>query len=146
MHVTDIGRFGYSKVRAAPTDADVVHELEHSPQAVGAARRLARQLLDRWKVADVDTVLLVVSELVTNALEHALPPVILSVRRDSVARQVWVQVTDGGAAPRGGAWAASCADEEHGRGLDIVAALTTDHGEYTLANGAATRWARFSAA
>ncbi|MEI5523118.1 SpoIIE family protein phosphatase [Streptomyces brasiliscabiei] len=41
------------------------------PQAVGQARRYTRRVLRRWGVeATADTVLLVVSELVTNALVH----------------------------------------------------------------------------
>lgn len=43
-------------------------------EAVGEARRFTRGTLDRWDVGDrFDDIALVVSELVTNALRHALP-------------------------------------------------------------------------
>jgi len=43
-------------------------------EAVGDARRFTRATLDQWDVGDrFDDVCLVVSELVTNALRHALP-------------------------------------------------------------------------
>ncbi|MFG2883771.1 ATP-binding protein [Streptomyces sp. NPDC048297] len=43
-------------------------------EAVGDARRFTRDTLERWDVGDhFDDICLVVSELVTNALRHALP-------------------------------------------------------------------------
>lgn len=46
-----------------------------SHDAVGGARRFTRATLSHWELADLcDDVALVVSELVTNALRHALPP------------------------------------------------------------------------
>ncbi|MFF0014440.1 ATP-binding protein [Streptomyces sp. NPDC005374] len=43
-------------------------------EAVGDARRFTRRTLDQWELADrFDDVCLVVSELVTNALRHAMP-------------------------------------------------------------------------
>ncbi len=43
-------------------------------EAVGGARQFTRSTLDRWELSDrFDDVALVVSELVTNALRHALP-------------------------------------------------------------------------
>ncbi|MFF7854296.1 ATP-binding protein [Streptomyces sp. NPDC007904] len=43
-------------------------------EAVGEARRFTRGTLDQWELGDrFDDVCLVVSELVTNALRHALP-------------------------------------------------------------------------
>ncbi|GGV20689.1 ATP-binding protein [Streptomyces griseoflavus] len=44
-------------------------------EAVGDARHFTRKTLDQWDLGDrFDDVCLVVSELVTNALRHALPP------------------------------------------------------------------------
>ncbi|MGW7432183.1 ATP-binding protein [Streptomyces sp. NPDC054861] len=129
----------------SPT-AGVVRPLDHCPQAVGAARRLARELLERWVVPDADSVTLVVSELVTNAVEHALPPLVLHLHRDPAQRRVWVGVSDGGPAPHDGPWTSSCTDEEHGRGLGIVEALTDVRETDTLPDGTAIHWARLAAA
>ncbi|WP_174673869.1 ATP-binding protein [Streptomyces pluripotens] len=44
-------------------------------EAVREARRFTRRSLDQWDASDrFDDICLVVSELVTNALRHALPP------------------------------------------------------------------------
>ncbi|WP_406066290.1 ATP-binding protein [Streptomyces sp. NBC_01077] len=123
---------------------DGVHEiLEHRPDTVAVARGTAQRLLENWQVSRdcVEAVVLVVSELVTNAIEHALPPVVLHLRQDCDDR-VWVGVSDGGPAMHAGPWTASCADDEHGRGLKIVAALAETHGTHTHSAGTTTHWAR----
>jgi hypothetical protein len=48
----------------------------------------------------------VVSELVTNAVAHALPPVVLHLTLTTGGTGVQVRVTDGGPAPTTAAWAA----------------------------------------
>ncbi|MCX5233236.1 ATP-binding protein [Streptomyces sp. NBC_00233] len=93
---------------------------------------------------DGDAVLLVVSELVTNAVEHAAPPLALHLHRERAGSRVWVGVTDGGPAVQEGAWTASCADDEHGRGLTIVDTLAESHGTRTHSSGT-THWARIAA-
>ncbi|MFB7174897.1 ATP-binding protein [Streptomyces sp. NPDC056254] len=129
----------YSSAVSAPTQTGddsqqpvVAHqdeqELPFHPTAAGIARRHARQLLTGWGMEDEEIfdALLVVSELVTNAVEHALPPVALHLKVTSAAdgsTQLHADVSDGGPAPSDGAWTSSCADDEHGRGHDIVAAL-----------------------
>ncbi|MEU9704493.1 ATP-binding protein [Streptomyces sp. NPDC047981] len=125
---------------------DVSHVLEHCPQVVAAARNAVRELMHSWKIGDPDTVVLVVSELVTNAVEHACPPLTLRLHRDRAATGIWVGVTDGGPACEEGAWTSSCTEEEHGRGLGIVEALAESHGWYRHTDGATTHWARLSAA
>lgn len=119
--------------------------LEHRPEAVGEARRIARAVLEDWQIEEdaAQPVLLVVSELVTNAVEHAEPPVALHLRWER-RRRVWVGITDGGPAESDGDWTLSCEDCEHGRGLAVVDVLTTDHG--SSADGdRVTHWARLSA-
>ncbi|MFE5549486.1 ATP-binding protein [Streptomyces sp. NPDC056534] len=88
--------------------------------------------------------LLVVSELVTNAVEHAEPPFALHLHRERAGSRVWVGVTDGGPAEAEGAWTASCTDDEHGRGIAIVDILADAHGIRTHAGGS-THWARIPA-
>lgn len=116
--------------------------LPHRPESAGTARRVARTLLDAWGT-DVDTagvVLLVVSELVTNALEHALPPVVLHLEQRTQSGALHIEVDDGGPAPEDRARSACRDPEEHGRGGHIVALLATAHGERALPRGAA-HWA-----
>lgn len=106
---------------------------------ISRIRRLAHDFLARLHVPPVarEDALLVISELVTNAIIHALPPAALSVRSMpcSVLR---IEVTDGGPQPH--LPPHPHPQEEHGRGLSIVAALATRHGTVTHAKGA-TRWA-----
>ncbi|MFF8847655.1 ATP-binding protein [Streptomyces sp. NPDC015127] len=122
---------------------DVTEVLEHRPQAAGAARHAAHRALERWGM-DSDAVLLVVSELVTNAVEHAEPPLALHLHRERAGSRVWVGVTDGGPAETEGTWTASCADDEHGRGITIVDTIADVHGTRTHGGGA-THWARIPA-
>src|SRR5512147_189647 len=81
----------------APAGGEVTRALEHRPEAAGAARAITRAVLEDWDVDQdsAESVLLVVSELVTNAVEHAVPPVALHLHlhRERAGDQVWVGVT-----------------------------------------------------
>lgn len=83
--------------------------LSHHPEAAGEARKITKEVLARWKVAEeaADSVLLTVSELVTNAVEHAQPPLNLELSRDPGTRRVHIEVADGGPAATDGDWAAA---------------------------------------
>ncbi|KOV74786.1 hypothetical protein ADL00_00230 [Streptomyces sp. AS58] len=120
--------------------------LPHRSRSVGAARDLARSAVEEWGLpADAaDHVLLVVSELVTNAVEHATPPVVLhlDLLGDGVMH---IRVDDGGRSAEEGEWTSSCAPDEHGRGQHILDVLTLDHGTHDCRHGA-THWARVPAA
>ena len=63
--------------------------------AIAPARHWARDRLAEAGVTDgpLDTAVLLVSELVTNAVAHALPPVVLRVHVDE--ERTRVEVTDG---------------------------------------------------
>ncbi|MFF6984582.1 ATP-binding protein [Streptomyces sp. NPDC008343] len=103
--------------------------LPHCQTAPAAARRAAASVLDDWGVAD-DTrydALVVISELVTNAVEHALPPVALHMGI-GVDTELHINVSDGGPSEARGAWTASCAAEERGRGRQVIAALSESAG------------------
>ncbi|MER5542340.1 ATP-binding protein [Streptomyces sp. NPDC001118] len=113
--------------------------------AVSAVRRSAAAVLADWSVSPVivEDALLVVSELVTNAIVHALPPAIL--------RLSWVpgegariEVTDAGPTLSAGRSLADIDPDEHGRGETIVHALATRHGIHVHAGGV-TRWAHLAA-
>lgn len=106
------------------------------PGAVPCARLHARLVTGEWGLdALAGSTELVVSELVTNAVEvsqllEQLPPVQLWLRSDGV--RVLVVVRD--ASPRPPVRVEAAADEESGRGLVLVEALTErwgwnpDHG------------------
>jgi anti-sigma regulatory factor (Ser/Thr protein kinase) len=117
--------------------------LAHCRQAAEVAREITSAVLDDWQLCEgtTDAVLLVVSELVTNAVEHAQPPVTLHLHRERVGSRVWIGVSDGGPATREGDWTVSCTDDEHGRGLAIVDALAIAHGTVSHPGGT-THWAR----
>lgn len=96
-----------------------------APQSVGRARRFLARHLDAWGMPDVtDAAQLIVSELVTNAVEHGRPPIghLIGVRVERVTSGVRIEVHDVNAnRPR---VRSASADEESGRGLALVDALT----------------------
>ncbi|MFS4103186.1 ATP-binding protein [Streptomyces sp. PD-S100-1] len=110
-------------------------------------RRHARAALAGWGLPEDITAdaLLVLSELISNAVVHALPPAALRLtwRRTAAGGVLAVEVSDGGAPARPQADEA-VAPEEHGRGLAIVRALSADHGNRAEPDGGATWWAELS--
>ncbi|MGW3208727.1 ATP-binding protein, partial [Streptomyces sp. NPDC001135] len=70
----------------APSDV-AYWRLEPEDSAPGQARRLARRALARWGLEDLtDSVELLVSEVVTNAVRYASRPVSLRLLRTDVLR------------------------------------------------------------
>ncbi|WP_051865013.1 SpoIIE family protein phosphatase [Streptomyces griseus] len=103
------------------------------PDAVMHARRFTARTLRRWRVEEVsDTVLLVVSELVTNALVHTQGP----VRVDLMLRGDRVRVCVSDSSPRAPAkpvivdW-----ESTGGRGLLLVEAMAESFGTVPVAGG-----------
>ncbi|MEU4134432.1 ATP-binding protein [Streptomyces wuyuanensis] len=137
---------GAQDVVPSEYEDEVVQLLEHCPEAVGLARQTARVALRSWQMsaATTDMSLLVVSELVTNAVEHAKPPLAMHVGHQREPEQLWVGVTDGGPARQPGEWTSSCSRDEHGRGLHIVGSVSDAHG-VTFHEVGITRWARLAA-
>ncbi|MFD9467204.1 ATP-binding protein [Streptomyces sp. NPDC060027] len=125
---------------------DVTRALEHQPEAADEARHIAESVLEDWQVdaEAVDAAVLVVSELVTNAVEHAQPPIAFHLHREHTGNRLWVGVTDGGPAQQEGARTASCADDE--RGITIIDTIAEAHGTRTHPTGNTTHWARLNAA
>ncbi|MER5753906.1 ATP-binding protein [Streptomyces sp. NPDC002088] len=139
---------------AAQLNAVLRHAVEHVcplppvPGAVSAVRRRVGAVLAAWNVSPeiVEDSLLVVSELLTNAVVHALPPAELRlswVRGDGPGT-LRVEVTDAGPA-RAGQSPDGIDPDEHGRGEQIVHALATRHG-IRIHSGGVTRWADLVAA
>ena len=137
---------------AAPTVLRTHQWFSHHPASVPRARRWVRETLagaagitqDR-----LDDAVTVTSELVTNAVEHSPRQVNGTVRDILVellqgAGHLRIQVSD--ASTHLPALAAPVPDAEHGRGLQIVEALSTSWGT-TARNGLGkTTWALIEAA
>ncbi|MFJ7292444.1 SpoIIE family protein phosphatase [Streptomyces collinus] len=106
------------------------------PSAVARTRKDVVAQLERWGLSDAVFVTeLVVSELVTNAIRHAQPPVQLRVIHDTT---LICEVSDGGStAPH---LRRARTYDEGGRGLLLVAQLTERWGTRQSATGK-TIWA-----
>ncbi|MFG2359886.1 ATP-binding protein [Streptomyces sp. NPDC048521] len=104
-------------------------DLPAVPAAVRTARRVVGDLLTTWGVPrDVrDDVVLVTSELVTNALVHAGGERIVC-RLHGTAERVRVEVEDQDGGPAVPAAGRPGPDDQHGRGLFLVEALSRDWG------------------
>ena len=103
-------------------------ELAALDTAPGCARAHARAVLQQWKTASAaaDDALMVVSELVTNAVtstrkHHSAAPVRLWLLGDGTS--VLILVWDATMPPPVPAPAPAPRDAEHGRGLTLVAGL-----------------------
>jgi anti-sigma regulatory factor (Ser/Thr protein kinase) len=108
---------------------------------VQTARRFVRHALRRWDAENaVDDALVVVSELVTNAIAHTHSGCELRLARVGGAGGVLrVEVNDRGAQMPDVQLLTEL--REHGRGLHIVAALTSAWGVDTEPDGSKTVWA-----
>ena len=95
--------------------------LPDGPEGATFARRATQRAAELWRLDRevTETALLLVSELVTNAIRHGAPPVRLSLRLD--ADRLRVEVTDGSPAPPRLSRAGP--DQTGGRGLQIVQQL-----------------------
>jgi serine phosphatase RsbU (regulator of sigma subunit)/anti-sigma regulatory factor (Ser/Thr protein kinase) len=137
---------GVEAVDAAPSLPDSAVELELPAEAASAGR--ARQFVDeafgRWGLADVgdrlDTAVLLVSELVTNAVRHAGTVLRLRVLRP-VPGRIRIEVIDH--APHGSLDSRLSGEAaEGGRGLYLVETLADAWGSAALggAAGGKTIW------
>ncbi|MFD5425449.1 ATP-binding protein [Streptomyces sp. NPDC127084] len=130
-------------------EAEYTCPLPHIPEAVRTVRRRARTVLGGWAIpaTTTDDAVLVISELVTNAIAHALPPAVLrlSLSADGGRRALRVEVTDGGPAFTAGSAPADASSSlaECGRGGGIVGALALQHG-ISFRDAHVTRWADLS--
>ncbi|GAA5703521.1 ATP-binding protein [Streptomyces avermitilis] len=134
-----------AQLNAAPSvEVEHVIPLPHAPRAASAVRRHVHTVLAGWnlRAEDAEDVLLVVSELLTNAIIHALPPARLRLSRVLVGGRaaVRVEVTDTGPAAPARLSAAALDPDEHGRGICIINALSARCG-VVVHTGGTSRWA-----
>ncbi|WP_371792285.1 ATP-binding protein [Streptomyces sp. NBC_01471] len=108
---------------------------------VARMRRVTRAFMRHWAVPEVlaENVVLCVSELVTNAIQHGHGDIGLRVRY--TADELRVDVTDGNHAPA--LLRAAGDDDVSGRGLLLVAMLAMDWG---VDNDGTTTWCVFHVA
>lgn len=116
-------------------------DLPYDPSIVGKARRVVGETLATWAFTHLaDDVVLVVGELLANAITYGEPPVRLSMWAG--VGELCVRVTDHG--PDQPRHLDLGVEAVHGRGLTIVDALADDSGVTPLSDGPGkTAWARW---
>ncbi|MCX4965930.1 ATP-binding protein [Streptomyces sp. NPDC079020] len=104
--------------------------LPAQPESVAGARKLTRARLDAWKLDGdtYDAAILIVSELVTNAVVHTASARVVCELR-CLGRRLRIAVQDQGHQP-GGPRLRRAADDEHGRGLLLVDAMSSAWGSH----------------
>ncbi|MBV7695025.1 ATP-binding protein [Streptomyces sp. TRM70350] len=109
----------------SPAERRFRFELAAHPGSPAQARRLTRTRLNGWAVCEdtCDTAALVVSELVTNAILHTGSDVVVCELHDG-DDVVRIAVRDQGCAAGDPHPSPSRPEEEHGRGLLLVDALS----------------------
>jgi serine phosphatase RsbU (regulator of sigma subunit)/anti-sigma regulatory factor (Ser/Thr protein kinase) len=137
----------------APACAQARATLPGGPLAPGTARALVRAALAEWRERGLnvpdrldDEILVVVSELVTNAVVHAGTDVELTCRLEPDSGTCVVEVADRhpSRALRHHAPETAYEPPEYGRGLRLITALAEEWG-ITYRTGAKTVWARLPA-
>jgi anti-sigma regulatory factor (Ser/Thr protein kinase) len=115
-----------TRVNAEPFQAAISHRLADGETAIADTRRMVVDQLRAWGLEEtsVDDIALTTHELVANALVHGDPPV--DLRLVHTGSQLVVEVHDRSThRPRRQNVELG---EEHGRGLQLVAALADDWG------------------
>ncbi|MEU6066923.1 SpoIIE family protein phosphatase [Streptomyces sp. NPDC047082] len=120
-----------ARTRALGPDHVVSWEVPVDPAAVGDLRARATGQVEAWGFGDLAmTTELIVSELVTNAIRHAAPPIRLRLLRDT---RLTLEVADASStAPR---LRHARSTDEGGRGLFLVAQLAHRWGARYTAGG-----------
>ncbi len=137
---------GHGRLASGPRAETRVFDLPAAPAPVRAARHGVRDLLTARGVADevCDNAVIVASELLTNAFTHAAGERIvcrLHIRADRIR----VEVEDQARGPKPPMLRRPGPDDQHGRGLLLVDALSSDWA-VTRAPGRAGRvvWAELT--
>jgi anti-sigma regulatory factor (Ser/Thr protein kinase) len=112
---------------------DAVVSLPDPARAVRQARRAAADILARWKcdAESIEDAVLIVSEMVTNAIRHCAGAVIMRLSRAS--DYVRIEVTD--SSPAEPFLVHAAPNAESGRGLRIISQLATRWGYRPTGHG-----------
>jgi anti-sigma regulatory factor (Ser/Thr protein kinase) len=117
--------YSTSGMAAAIEPLEAAWQLPRSPHSAGRARALLREQLAAWNVEGevAQTAELLLSELVTNSIQHAYVPrgreiAVRLARYDGMLRVEAADANNHRPAPR-----SAEADDEGGRGLALVVAL-----------------------
>jgi serine phosphatase RsbU (regulator of sigma subunit)/anti-sigma regulatory factor (Ser/Thr protein kinase) len=121
-----------SRVHPLPPNRSAAWRLPGEPRRVAECRRLVRETLRGWDLgALTETVELLVSELVTNAIQHAGGEIRLRLQRDDGS--LLCEVCDHTRTPP--ELREQSATAEHGRGILLVNALSRKWGHRRTAAG-----------
>jgi serine phosphatase RsbU (regulator of sigma subunit)/anti-sigma regulatory factor (Ser/Thr protein kinase) len=115
-------------------------ELDGAPDAVPTARRFAASALSAQAIDVVEDAELLVAELVTNALLHGDPPIMLRILHNDDHLRIEVE-DSGNALP---VPARPNADSMTGRGLSLIAALSRSWGVDRNEDGGKVVWAELA--
>ncbi|MBK5305608.1 MAG: ATP-binding protein [Frankiaceae bacterium] len=119
--------------------AELQVELPSDLTAAGAARAETRRVLPGWRLgALLDPVLLVVSELVGNAVRHGRPPFDMRLRKAGEGVRVDVHDEE----PAEPTLKEAGPDAESGRGLLLVNAVASESGVDQIEGDGKVVWAR----
>jgi anti-sigma regulatory factor (Ser/Thr protein kinase) len=119
----------------------VIRRFSRDAAEVPRARRFVADALERSGRQATDEVMLVTSELVSNAVRHGRDPVELHLELDTDGDRLHLEVIDaGGVAPQAPS-AMPEVEAEGGRGLPLVAALSESWGSAVDAHGHTAVWA-----
>ncbi len=122
---------------------------EVDPHAPGRARAHVRDLCRRWGLEGEvrEAAEIVITELVTNAVEHATSPSVVEVERHGDSFRLAVRDYDTGVAghdvPEATSWQAPPTSSPRGRGLAMVAAVSHTWGVLRHSDGK-TVWAEMA--
>ncbi|MFI5753927.1 ATP-binding protein [Streptomyces sp. NPDC051569] len=121
--------------------------MEFTPYAkcVWLVRRQIERAMTGWGCAEDDTAtaVLICGEMATNAVEHArVPGERFEVQVTVNGNACLIEVSDPLTVPPRPA--SPTPDDEHGRGLHLVAALADDFGHRLRPEGGKTVWARLT--
>lgn len=125
-------------------DTDKYLQLPAQPRVVADARRAVTAWCRGWELVHLaDSVELLVSEMVTNAVVHGIGPVQVHGAFDG--SRIRVEVQDNAAAVPEGRVTAATELDEHGRGLQLIAMLADSWGTTPTPTGK-TVWIELAAA